>query len=73
MAPKPTPLTLDDGDELLTRSDSADLVKTSIKTIERRISAGILPAYRFGPELRIKRSDLLALLQQVPTGGVNHA
>lgn len=40
------------------------------KTLRRRISEGVLPAYRVGPRLiRVKLSDVDALFTRIPTAG----
>ena len=53
--------------ELLTIAEAARLLKLSRKTIERKIRAGTIPAYRLpdGRRVFIRRSDLLASLERV--------
>lgn len=47
---------------LLTLSETADALSTSVQTVRRMISRGDLPAYRYGPRLiRIDADDLRAL------------
>ena len=51
---------------VLTKRESAAMLRCDEKTIERYIAAGRLRAYRLGNRsIRIKRSDLLALLEPV--------
>lgn len=58
--------------ELLTRREAADFLGCSEKTIRNYIASGALAAYRVrgGRFLRIKRSDLEALLVRVPAGQI---
>ncbi len=45
----------------------ADVTDTSVEFIRDRIADGTLPAYRIGRMVRVKVSDLQALL--IPVGG----
>jgi len=56
-----------EGNELLTIAEAARLLKLSRKTIERKIRAGTIPAYRLpgGRRVFIRRSDLLSALERV--------
>ncbi|HID85803.1 MAG TPA: DNA-binding protein [Anaerolineae bacterium] len=56
--------------ELLSVREAADFLGLSVSTIRRYIRDGRLPAYRVAGErlLRIKRSDLEALLDPVFEG-----
>lgn len=51
--------------ELLPLKDAAALVPCSVRTLRRRIAEGKLPAYRSGQLIRVKRSDLDAMMQPV--------
>ena len=56
--------------DLITVNDAAELVQVTHYTIRRRIADGSLPGYRFGPRtLRVRRSDLLAMLRPLATAG----
>jgi excisionase family DNA binding protein len=58
----------DHPDTYLTLPQAAEIVGLSVKTLRRRISAGSLTAYRFGPRsIRIKRSDLEASGHRIPS------
>jgi excisionase family DNA binding protein len=50
-------------------SEAGQRIGVSRWTIRQRINAGVLPGYRTGPksELRVKTSDVDALLIRVPT------
>ncbi|EGD42877.1 helix-turn-helix domain-containing protein [Nocardioides sp. NPDC057772] len=55
-------------DIYLSLPEAAEVVGQSVKTLRRRIAAGTLVAYRFGPRaIRIKRTDLEASGHQVPS------
>lgn len=57
-------------DRLMSIREAAEYVGASTKTIMRPVVAGDLKAYRFGQRLiRLKRSDLDALLVPVIDGG----
>ena len=45
----------------LSLTDAAEVVGQSTKTLRRRIAAGALPAYRFGPRsIRVRLDELEA-------------
>jgi excisionase family DNA binding protein len=47
---------------------AAELLGITERTLRRMIASGDLPAYRLGPRLvRIKDSDLMAMLRPIPT------
>ena len=49
-------------------SAASDMLGISVHTLRRRIAAGELPAFRAGRRIiRIRLSDLEALLRRVPT------
>lgn len=55
-------------DVYLSLPEAADVVGQSVKTLRRRIAAGTLVAYRFGPRaIRVKRADLEASGRQIPS------
>lgn len=59
-------------DELVTAEVAAAAMKVTIRTIRNWIADGTLPAYRIGAKaIRIKRSDLDALLKPVKPGGAS--
>lgn len=48
-------------------NEAGALLGCSHWTIRRRIADGALPGFRIGPRtLRVRRSDVLALLQPIP-------
>jgi excisionase family DNA binding protein len=52
----------------LSLPDAAEYLGQSVKTLRRRISAGTLPAYRFGPRsIRVRLADLEASGHRVPS------
>lgn len=55
--------------KLYTKADVARFVGLSERTIHRWIKAGVLPAVRFGRQVRIKQSDVVTLIQQHKEGG----
>lgn len=57
---------LGDDDALLTLERCADLVSVNERTLRRWIAEGRLPAYKLVVGVRVRRSDLLALLQPIP-------
>lgn len=57
---------------LLTYRETAEFLNCSIETVRRRVKAGDIPAYRYGPRtLRIKKADILALGRPLLTGGAS--
>ena len=64
--------------QYLTLPEAAAYLGQSVKTLRRRISAGTLPAYRFGPRsIRVRLADLEATGHRVPnaapmTDAINH-
>jgi excisionase family DNA binding protein len=54
---------------LLTTEEVADLLRVHVNTIKIMVRAGKLPAVKVGRAWRIKRSDVLALLDV----GAHHA
>jgi excisionase family DNA binding protein len=55
---------------LLTTEEVADLLRVHINTVKTMVRAGKLPAVKVGRAWRIKRSDVLALLD---VGGAHDA
>lgn len=54
----------------LTLTDAADYLGFAERTVRRYIASGELPAYRLGPrQIRIKVTDLDALMTPIPTTG----
>jgi len=69
-APVVSPADPAGADRLMSIREAAAYVGASTKTITRLVVAGDLKAYRFGQRLiRLKRSDLDALLVPVIDGG----
>ena len=57
----------------LSLQQAATIYGVSVDTLRRRITAGKLPARRFGPRLiRVQTSDVEALLRPIPTFGTIH-
>ena len=54
-------------DDLLTRAEVARYLRVSDRTVSRLIRTGQLPASRIGRGVRIRRSDLLDLLNEKPS------
>lgn len=49
-------------------SQAAERTNVSVKTLRRRISAGSLPAYRYGPKmLRLDPRDVDKLMRPIPS------
>lgn len=54
-----------DGDRLLTRTEVAELLRVSERTVDRLATSGELPRRTLGRRLvRFRESDVLALLDQ---------
>ena len=53
-------------DDLLTRAEVALYLRVSDRTVSRLIHTGQLPASRIGRAVRIRHSDLLAMLNGKP-------
>ena len=58
-------------DELLNRTQAAELLGISLVTLYEYTTKGILPAYRVGSRLRYKRGELIECLKQVQTNRTN--
>ena len=54
--------------ELLNREEAATMLRVSVRTVDRLIEAGELPAARVGRAVRVARADVQALL--TPTAPV---
>lgn len=54
-------------DDLLTRAEAAQYLRVSDRTVSRLIRTGQLPASRIGRAVRIRRSDLLDMLNEKPS------
>lgn len=53
----------------LSRRQAGELVGLSLDSIDRRIAAGELPAYRSGPRtIRVRRDDVEGLFHRIPVG-----
>lgn len=51
-----------------TLTEAADRTGLSVRTLRRRIAAGMLPAYRCGPRvLRVVAADVDRMMVRVPT------
>jgi excisionase family DNA binding protein len=54
----------------LSIQEAAEVMAVNPKTIRRRISTGVLPAYRYGSRnLRVRLDDLESTLRRVPATG----
>ena len=61
-------LSVDASDQWMTQRDVARTCHVTVITVRTWIADGRLPAYRLGPKMiRIKRSDVNALLSPLPT------
>jgi excisionase family DNA binding protein len=57
----------------LSLKQAATIYGVSVDTLRRRITAGKLPALRFGPRLiRVRACDVEALFRPIPTIGTIH-
>ena len=54
-------------DDLLTRTEVAQYLRVSDRTVSRLIGTGQLPASRIGRAVRIRQSDLLEMLDGKPS------
>ena len=53
-------------DTLLTRRETADFLRCSLRNVDRLLAEDILPCVRFGlRSVRIRKSDVLAMLVEV--------
>lgn len=52
-------------DKYLSQPQAANYLGMSVATIQRRIADGTLPAYRSGHMVRVKLSDLEAMMTQI--------
>jgi len=48
-------------------SVAAEYAGTSVKTLRRRISDGVLPGYKLGRNLFVDLNDVDAMFQRIPT------
>lgn len=55
-----------DGDEFLTRQESADLLKVSITTIDTWRRLGLIKAYRINSRVRFSKAELLDAVKKNP-------
>ena len=51
--------------DLLTRKETADILKISLPTLWAWTNKGIIPAYRIGNKVRYKKADILTALKQM--------
>lgn len=54
-------------DDLLTRAEAARYLRVSDRTVSRLIRTGKLPAARIGRAVRIRKSDLIDMLDGKPS------
>ncbi len=52
---------LGESPDFLTARETALTLRTSLRTIYRRVAAAEIPSYRFGRSILFRRSDLLRL------------
>lgn len=58
--------------EMMTKAEVAQRLQVSIKTIERWIASGDLPAHRFGKSVRISAADYRAFVEKTRKWSVIH-
>ncbi len=51
--------------DLLTRKETADILKISLPTLWAWTNKGIIPAYRIGNKVRYKKADILTALHKM--------
>lgn len=56
--------------EMLTKAEVSQRLQVSIKTIERWMASGELPAHRFGKSVRISAADYRAFVEKNRKWGV---
>ena len=64
----------DDGIEWLSTPKAADRLGITARTLYRFIDEGLVPAYKFGRVIRLKRSDVDAFIEasRVEPGSMAH-
>lgn len=60
------PCRMTDHRDYLTLAEVADLIGVHPVTIRRRIAAGLIPGYKVGNQVRIRRADVDLLLRRIP-------
>ena len=58
------PVTPDDGRQLLTRKEAADLAGVCLATLDNKVKAGVLTKYRTGGVVRFKKSEVIDAFSQ---------
>ena len=58
--------------EMLTKVEVSQRLQVSIKTIERWMASGDLPAHRFGKSVRISAADYRAFVEKTRKWSVIH-
>jgi excisionase family DNA binding protein len=52
-------------EQLLTKSEVADYLQVSVRTVERMIKAGKLKAYKFQTNVRLKKEEVDSYLESI--------
>ena len=60
----PTTVTTDDGKQLLTRKEAANLAGVCLATLDNKVKAGVLTKYRTGGIVRFKKSEVIEAFSQ---------
>ena len=56
-------LSLEEGDKLITVKEAAEMLSVSERTIARQVDKKVIPAYKIGKSLRLKRSEVLSSVE----------
>ena len=54
---------------LLTRAESAKLLKISIQSLDNHIKSGLIPAYKIGSSIRLHFEDVFNALDKIEIDG----
>lgn len=58
------PAVADDGKQLLTRREAAELAGVCLATLDNKVKEGVLPKYRTGGIVRFRRSEVIEAFSQ---------
>jgi hypothetical protein len=68
--PPPPPTTKSEGDELITRTETAELLKVrSLVTVDNLSRKGLLKKHYLGTVVRFKKSEVIAFANHSKKGG----
>lgn len=59
-----SPTAFDDGKQLITRNEAAELAGVCIATVDNKVKAGVLRKYRTGGVVRFKRQEVIEAFSQ---------